>query len=49
MNIYVCIKYESNTLMFSYQMETIFQPWKRDLTPKTIDAFYPKSNLTYIL
>ena len=30
----------------SYGMETIFQNWKRAITPKIIGGFYPKSNLT---
>ena len=49
MIIYLCIKYESKTLMFSKDIETIFQHWKRAITPKIICGFYPKSNLTYIL
>ena len=36
-------------LFESYGMETIFQSWKRAITPKIIGGFYPKSNLTYIL
>ena len=56
MIIYLCIKFESNTLIFSkdiernpfFKVET-FQSWKRAITPKTIDGFYPKANLTYIL
>ena len=30
-------------------MDTIFQSWKRAITPKTIGGFYPESYLTYIL
>ena len=36
-------------LFKSYGTETIFQRWKRAITPKIIDRFYSKSNLTYIL
>ena len=36
-------------LFKSYGTETIFQSWKRAITPKMIDGFYSKSNLTYIL
>ena len=32
-----------------YQTETIFQSWKRAVTPNIIGGFYPKSNMTYIL
>ena len=35
-------------LFKSYRTETIFQSWKRAITPKIIDGFYSKSNLTYI-
>ena len=50
MIIYLCVKYEFNTLVFKrYQTETIFQHWKRAVTPKIIGGFYPKSNFTYIL
>ena len=50
MIIYLCIKYESNTLMFSKDItETIFQHRKRAITPKIIFGFYSKSNSTYIL
>ena len=36
-------------LFKSYGTETIFQSWKRAITPKIINGFYSKSNLTYIL
>ena len=46
-----CIKYESNTLIFSEVMEQkpFFKIEKRAITPKIIGGFYPKSNLTSIL
>ena len=49
--IYLCIKYESNTLIFSKVIEQkpFFKVEKGPITPKIIDGFYPKSNLTYIL
>ena len=48
--LYMYIKYESNSLIFSnYGMESIFQSWKRAIPPKIIGGFYPKLNLTYIL
>ena len=53
MIIYLCIKFESNTLIFSKDMErkpffTVenFSKLKRAITPKIIGGFYPKSNLT---
>ena len=47
MIIYLCIKFESNTLIFSkISNGNIFQSWKRAVTPKIIGRFYPKSNLT---
>ena len=36
-------------LFKSYRTETIFQSRKRAITPKKIDGFYSKSDLTYIL
>ena len=51
MIIYLCIKYESNTLVFSKDIKRklFFQRWKKAVTQKIIGGFYPKSNLTYIL
>ena len=50
MIIYLCVKFEFNTLMFSKDIKLkFFQRWKRAVTPNIIGGFYPKSNLTYIL
>ena len=42
--IYLCIKYESSTLMFSKDIKRklFFNIEKRVITPKTIDGFCPK-------
>ena len=46
----VCYIWIQYTNVFKrYQTETIFQHWKRTVTPNIIGGFYPKSNLTYIL
>ena len=42
-------KYWKQNIFQKISNETIFQCWKRAVTPKIISAFYPKSNLTYIL
>ena len=49
--MYMCIKYESNALMFSKDIKRklFFNVEKRAVTPKIIGGFYPKLNLTYIL
>ena len=51
MMIYLCVKYEFNTLMFStdIKLKLFFNVEKRAITPKIIGGFYPNSNLTYIL
>ena len=51
MILYLCINFESNTLIFSkdIEMETIFQSWKRARTSIIIGGFYPKLKLTCIL
>ena len=51
MIIYMCVKSEFNTLMFSKDMKLklFFNVEKRAVTPNIIGGFYPKSNLTYIL
>ena len=47
MIIYLCIKYESNTLMFSEDIKwkLFFNVEKGPQLPKIIGGFYPKSNL----
>ena len=53
MIIYLCMKCESNTLIFSKDIERkpffkakpFFKVEKRAITPKIIGGFYPKSNL----
>ena len=49
--IYLYVKYEFNTLMFSkdIKMKLFFKVKKRAITPNIIGGFYHKSNLTYIL
>ena len=51
MIIYLCVKFEFNTLMFSkdIKLKLFFNVEKRVVTPSKIGGFYPKSNLTYIL
>ena len=50
MIIYLCVKFEFNTLTFSKDIKLkLFQHWKRAVTPNIIGGFYPKSNFTYIL
>ena len=49
MIIYLYIKFESNTLMFSKDIKwKLFFNVKRAVTPKIIGEFYSKSNITYI-
>ena len=50
MIIYLCVKFEFNTLMFSKDIKLkLFSTLKKGCTPNIIGGFYPKSNLTYIL
>ena len=50
MIIYLCIKYESNTPIFSKNIErkTFFEDEKGAVTPIVMGGFYPKLNLTPI-
>ena len=53
MIIYLCIKYESNTIKFFFlkniERKTVFEGEKVAITPIIVGGFYPKSNLTSIL
>ena len=50
MIIYLCVKFEFNTLMFSKDIKLkLFSMLQRAVTPNIIGGFYPKPNLTYIL
>ena len=50
MIIYLCVKYELNTPMFSKDIKLkLFFNVEKGRNSKIISGFYPKSNLTYFI